>query len=49
MLLIPSASFGTFYNPLAVRQGLRVDDNDEMQFSLNIGGKVVPEYPIHPQ
>ena len=42
-----SKFWNSFYNPLAVYSGLRVDDNDEMQFSLNIGGKVIPEYPIN--
>jgi hypothetical protein len=44
-----SKFWNTFYNPLAVYEGLRRDDNDEMQFSLNIGGKVIPEYPIKSQ
>ena len=44
-----SKFWNTFYNPLATKFGIRQDDNDEMQFSLNIGGKVIPEYPINNQ
>jgi hypothetical protein len=44
-----SKVWNTFYNPLAKHSGLRQDDNNEMQFSLNIGGKVIPEYPISSQ
>jgi hypothetical protein len=44
-----SKFWNTFYNPLSKADGIRQDDGDEMQFSLNIAGKVIPEYPINSQ